>query len=143
LSVRQALKFLTEKPAIDGNADDGKHYWLTPPDLMAKLNAEFAFDFDPCPYPRPDGFDGLKCEWGDSNYVNPLFTEGITDWARKAIVEHAKGKRVVMVFPMDNWVTMMLAAGAKLRNLGAVKWLATEDGKASTAARPIIAFILE
>lgn len=56
-----------------GNGSDGKHYWLTPPDLFAKLNAEFHFDFDPCPYPLPEGFDGLTCEWGQSNYVNPPF----------------------------------------------------------------------
>ena len=54
-----------------GNGADGKHYWLTPPELYAKLHAEFNFDFDPCPYPLPAGFDGLTCEWGQSNYVNP------------------------------------------------------------------------
>ena len=46
-----------------GNKQDQKHYWLTPPDVYASLDAEFAFDFDPCPYPLPDGFDGLTCEW--------------------------------------------------------------------------------
>lgn len=56
-----------------GNRDDGKHYWLTPPDLYRRLDAEFHFDFDPCPFPLPAGFDGLTCEWGASNYVNPPF----------------------------------------------------------------------
>lgn len=54
-----------------GNGEDGKHYWLTPPDLYTKLDAEFNFNFDPSPYPLPVGFDGLTCEWGTSNYVNP------------------------------------------------------------------------
>ena len=27
-------------------------YWITPPDLYERLDAEFHFDFDPCPYPR-------------------------------------------------------------------------------------------
>ena len=43
-----------------GNVEDGKHYWLTPPVLKAQLQAEFNFDFDPCPFPKPEGFDGLK-----------------------------------------------------------------------------------
>ena len=40
---------------------DGKHYWLTPPDLYAALDAEFHFTFDACPHPRPEGFDGQTC----------------------------------------------------------------------------------
>jgi hypothetical protein len=124
---------------------DGKRYWLTPPELMAKLKEEFGpFDFDPCPCPRPDGFDGLAVEWGQSNYVNPPFTGGITAWARKAIAEYRKGKRVVLVFPMDAWVLMLLEAGAQVRNLGNVKWLSAEDGTPGNgAARPIACFVLD
>lgn len=135
-----------------GNGDDGKHYWLTPPDLYAELNAEFNFTFDPCPHPKPDDFDGLTCEWGASNYVNPPFgsimhegkKKGPTAWVRKAIAEQQKGKRVVLVYPIDKWVLMLLAAGAQVRNLGDVKWLATEDGSAGKGTgRHIACFILE
>lgn len=136
----------------DGNGDNGKHYWLTPPDLYAELNAEFNFSFDPCPYPKPDEFDGLTCEWGASSYVNPPFgsimhdgkKKGPTAWARKAIVEQQKGKRVVLVYPIDKWILMLLAAGAQVRNLGDVKWLATEDGSAGKGTgRHIACFVLE
>jgi hypothetical protein len=117
-------------------AADGKHYWLSPPELMEQLQAEFEFDFDPCPYPKPEEFDGLTCAWGASNYVNPPFgsimhdgkKKGPTAWVRKAIEENQKGKRVVLVFPIDKWVLMLLAAGAEVRNLGDVKWRAIEDG---------------
>lgn len=135
-----------------GNGSDGKHYWLTPPELMAELQAEFAFDFDPCPFPKPDDFDGLTSEWGKSSYVNPPFgsimhqgkKKGATAWARKAIAEHAKGKRVVLVHPIDKWVLMLLKAGATVRNLGDVRWLATEDGsQGKGTGRHIAAFILE
>ena len=131
---------------------DGKHYWITPPEVSELLNKEFHFDFDPCPYPIPEGFDGLTCEWGKSNYVNPPFgsiihqgkKKGPTAWARKAIAEHKKGKTVVFVFPMDSWVLMMIQAGAKIRNLGDVKWLATEDMSAGKGiSRPIACFVLD
>lgn len=56
------------------NRDDTKHYWLMPPDLFRPLQKEFNFDFDPCPFPRPEGFDGLEVNWGKSNWVNPPFT---------------------------------------------------------------------
>ena len=135
-----------------GNGVDGKHYWLTPPALMAQLDAEFKFDFDPCPFPKPDDFDGLTCEWGASNYVNPPFgsimhqgkKKGPTAWARKAIEENKKGKRVVLVYPIDKWVLMLLGAGAKVRNLGDVRWCATEDGsQGKGTGRHIACFVLE
>ena len=124
-------------------AQDGKHYWLTPPELMDQLQAEFAFDFDACPYPRPEGFDGLSTSWGKSTYVNPPF-QGPTAWVRKAIAEYEQGKRVVLVFPVDKWIHMLLAAGAEVRNLKDVKWCATEDGlPGKGTGRWIAAFILE
>jgi hypothetical protein len=122
-----------------GNGGDGKHYWLTPPDLYARLNARFHFDFDPCPYPKPEGFDGLTCEWGRSNYVNPPFgsimhqgpgdkkprKKGPTAWIRKAILEASKGKFVALVYPIDKWLFL---AVPEIENLYDVRWLATEDG---------------
>lgn len=136
-----------------GNGDDGLHYWLTPPDLYAALDAEFGFTFDPCPYPLPEGFDGLTCEWGESNYVNPPFgsiihqgkKKGPTAWVRKAIQEQNKGKRVVLVYPVDKWVLMILeVVGSTVRNLGDVRWHAIENNQPGKGTgRHIAAFILE
>jgi hypothetical protein len=135
-----------------GNGDDGKHYWLTPPDVYARLDEQYEFDFDPCPYPKPDDFDGLTAEWGQSSYVNPPFgsimhdgkKKGMTAWVRKAIAEQKRGKRVVMVYPMDKWQLMLIEAGANITNLGDVKWLATEDGSAGKGTgRHIACFVLE
>ena len=135
-----------------GNGSDGKHYWLTPPDLYAQLHTEFAFDFDPCPYPLPVGFDGLTCEWGKSNYVNPPFgsiihdgkKKGPTAWVRKAIAEQNKGRLVVLVYPIDKWVLMLLSAiGTEVRNLGDVRWHSIEDRQPGKGTgRHIAAFIL-
>lgn len=123
-------------------ASDGKHYWLTPPELMRQLKEEFDFDFDPCPYPLPAGFDGLQAEWGRSNYVNPPF-KGPTAWVRKAITENEKGKTIVFVFPIDKWVHLLLEAGAEIRNLKDVRWCAIEDGQPGKGTgRWIAAFIL-
>lgn len=136
----------------NGNSKDGKHYWLTPPEIYKQLNDEFAFTFDPCPYPKPEDFDGLDAEWGESNYVNPPFgvvihkgkKKGATAWARKCIEESKKGKKVVMVYPIDKWVLMLLEAGAKVRNLKDVKWIATEDGSVGPGTgRHIACFVLE
>lgn len=135
-----------------GNAADGKHYWLTPPDLYAELDGQYHFDFDPCPYPKPDDFDGLTCEWGQSNYANIPFgatmhqgkKKGATAWVRKAITEHKKGKRVVLLYPVDKWLLMLLAAGATVKNLGDVRWHAIEDGSQGRGTgRHIACFVLE
>lgn len=138
-----------------GNGDDGKHYWLTPKDVYDELNREFIFDFDPCPYPKPDDFDGLTCEWGQSSYVNPPFgsiihqgkKKGPTAWVRKCIEEWQKGKTVVLVYPVDKWVLMLTKAivgdKGEIRNLGDIKWVATEDGSVGKGTgRHIACFIL-
>lgn len=115
---------------------DGKHYWLTPPDLMEKLQLEFDFDFDACPYPKADGFDGLSIDWGKCTWVNPPFgsiiqdgkKKGPTAWVHKAIAESRKGKDVVLTLPTDKWLHYLMAEGAEFRSLGDVRWCAIEDG---------------
>jgi len=132
-------------------AKDGKHYWLTPPDLFKELDSEFHFNYDPCPHPKPESFNGLSAEWGTSNYVNPPFgvtlydgkKKGATAWIRKAIEENKKGKQVVFVYPIDKWILMMIEAGAEIRNLRDVRWCSTEDGKPGKGTgRHIACFIL-
>jgi hypothetical protein len=123
---------------------DGRHYWLTPPELFKTLDAEFAFDFDPCPFPQPEGFDGLAVEWGMSNYVNPPFYGGPTAWVRKALVEREKGKRVILVFPVDKWLMRLINAADQIRDLGDVRWRAIEDQKIGPGTgRYIACFVLE
>lgn len=135
-----------------GNDGDGKHYWLTPPVLYAALDAEFHFDFDPCPHPLPWGFDGLTGDWGSSNYVNPPFGSiihngrktGPTAWVRKAIEQYRLGRHVVLVYPIDKWILMLLEVGARVRNLGDVRWHAIEDGtQGPGTGRHIACFILD
>ena len=142
----------SENKFARGNRGDGKHYWLTPPELFQKLSEEFNFNFDPAPHPKPEGFDGLTCEWGKSNYVNPPFgsiihqgkKKGPTAWVKKAIEEHRKGKKVVLVYPVDKWLLKLIEAGAKIKNLGDVRWLFTEDGKPGPGTgRHIACFILD
>jgi hypothetical protein len=130
---------------------DGNHYWLTPPDLYQLFDKEFNFDFDPCPYPKPDDFCGLDADWGQSNWVNPPFgsiikdgkKKGPTAWARKAIAEHEKGKLVVLVYPIDKWIHYLINAGAELRSLGDVRWHSIEDNEPGKGiGRFTMAFIL-
>jgi hypothetical protein len=54
------------------NIDKSQH-WATPPELYHLLDAEFKFNFDPCPLRSI--FDGLDpdCLWGTCNFINPGF----------------------------------------------------------------------
>lgn len=133
-----------------GNGENGLHFWLTPPALYRELDDEFQFTTDVCPWlgrPWQEGdWDGLTEEWGASNYGNIPFgsimhraphearprKKGPTWWFRKAIAEKKKGRQSVLIYPLDKWVlftlTDILGPQADVRNLGDVRFCATEDG---------------
>ena len=75
--------------------------WKTPPEFYKKLNEEFNFDFDPCPYSEGDPlFDGLEVEWGERNYINPPYSRKLKDsFVKKAIEEAKSGKLCVLLIP--------------------------------------------
>jgi len=132
--------------------DDDKEpggYWITPPAEYAKWDAEFGFDCDPFPFPRPPGYDALAedVEWGQSNYVNASFRRedagnSFTAVIRKCIAVSRQGRRVVMAIPCNDLVNMLLEAGAEVRPLGRVKWLHTHTGKPSPNPGNCALFVL-
>jgi hypothetical protein len=123
-------------------------YWLTPPEMYAALDAEFHFDFDPCPNPRPDGYNSLVLPWGNMNYVNPPFrktdgnTDGPTAFVRKAIAEQAAGRSSVLLIPAQSYINLLLAAGAELRYAGRTRFLEATTGRPLPSPSPTILAVL-
>jgi len=123
-----------------------ERYWLTPPKVYKKLDEEFHFDFDPCPYPKVN--NGLVIPWGKMNYVNPPFRKkdgfgaGPTAFVRKAIEESTKGNSSFIVLPVQSYVNLLLESGAKLRSLGRIKWIETDTHKECKSPSPICGFFL-
>lgn len=83
--------------------------WATPQDLFDKLNAEFAFNLDPCStnanakckhhYTIIE--DGLAQNWGGCRvFCNPPYGREISKWVKKAHEESKKPNTlVVMLIP--------------------------------------------
>ena len=72
----------------------------TPQDLYDALDAEYHFDFDPCPLNAVAERTHPSGEWGQRNYVNPPFRDG------KRFLEHnvsqlASGKLSVFLLPAN------------------------------------------
>lgn len=82
---------------------DHKDDWATPEDFYNKLNEEFDFNFDPCPYQHDINlWDGLKIDWKDRNYINPPYSQKLKEsFVLKAIDESKKGKLCVMLLPVS------------------------------------------
>lgn len=108
--------------------------WRTPPELYRRLDEEFHFDFDPCPYPRPAGFDGLNCFWKNSNFVNPPYgAKNIPKWVKKGVLEAKLGKLSVFLLPAstdDRWFhEWVLPFAREIRFIrGRLKFLDPEHG---------------
>jgi len=77
--------------------------WATPAYIYDPLNAEFNFNFDPCPLKHDiTKWDGLNIDWGFCNFVNPPYSKELkTPFILKGISEFKKGKTVVMLLPVS------------------------------------------
>ena len=74
--------------------------WATPNYLYTELDAEFGFDFDPCPLHSE--FDGLETDWGEVNFVNPPYSRKLKDaFVKKAIEQKLKGRTSVLLLPVS------------------------------------------
>lgn len=78
------------------NTKASRDDWKTPAAAYRVLDAEFGFDYDPCPV-KPK-FNGLAVEWGSVNYCNPPYSD-LYAWVRKGYQEWLKGKTVVFLIP--------------------------------------------
>lgn len=74
--------------------------WGTPRWLIDQIKNEFGEFFDPCPLNAD--FDGLSCEWGKVNYINPPYSRKLKEqFIRKAFDESKNGKLCVMLLPVS------------------------------------------
>ena len=71
--------------------------WQTPKAVYQILDAEFRFDYDPCP--KDPATDGLTCAWGKVTFCNPPYGRQIAKWIKKGYEEWGKGKTVVFLIP--------------------------------------------
>lgn len=82
------------------NNDDN---YATPPYFYKELNKRFNFDFDPCPYNEGEIInDGLKIDWGKSNFVNCPYSQKLKEsFIKKGIEEIKKGNTSVFLIPVS------------------------------------------
>lgn len=103
--------------------------WATPKWLM-KIFEDW---FDPCPL---NGEGGLDIEWDNETYVNPPYSK-IMPWVEKAIEERNKGKKIVMLLPVNSdtkWYLKLVENKARFLFIhGRLKYLGEQKG--SGAAR--------
>lgn len=124
------------------------HTWATPPELFAKLDAEFGFTLDPCCVPdtaKCSKFytpveDGLVQDWSaDRVFMNPPYGRSLPVWMQKAWQESQRGALVVCLVPVRTdtawWHDWVIGKGAEIRYLrGRVSFLL--DGKKGQPTYP-------
>ena len=75
----------------------------TPKGFYVQLDAEFKFDFDPCPLnPNPE-HDGLNIDWGKRCYINPPYGKAVRFWLEKGLREINKGNTEIAVFLLPSY----------------------------------------
>lgn len=108
-----ALRFIKE---IQGTRDSDNY--ATPKLFYDKLNSEFNFDFDPCPF--KSDFDGLVIDWIGNIYINPPYSN-IEPFIKKGIYEIKKGnaKKCVYLIPVRSdtkyWHNLIMKYSDEIR----------------------------
>ncbi len=106
--------------------------WKTPKGFYQALDAEFGFDFDPCP--SKPAFDGLRIEWGNCNFCNPPYKQ-IAKWIRKAHEQWQMGKTSVLLIPARTdtkaWHDYILPDAAEIRFVKGRIYFDDGDGRAT------------
>lgn len=103
-------------PPIDNvkSSDD----YATPKKFYDKINAEFNFDFDPCPLRSQ--VNGLEIDWIGNVYCNPPYSN-IEPFLNKAIKELNNGnaKKVVFLIPIRSdtkyWHNLIMKNASEIR----------------------------
>jgi len=79
--------------------------WATPAWLYTALDAEFHFDFDPCPLYEGEitpEMNGLLIPWGKSNFINPPYSRALKEaFVKRALQESQKGALCVLLLPVS------------------------------------------
>jgi hypothetical protein len=88
---------------------------VTPPWLYKALDAEFAFDLDPCPLHGHKKQDGLKLSWdGRRVFCNPPYSD-IRPWVEKALQSEALTVFLVPRRFDARWMFMLMDSGCEMR----------------------------
>lgn len=101
---------------IQGTRDSDNY--ATPIKFYNKLNEEFKFDYDPCPFKSE--FNGLETEWNGNIYINPPYS-GIEPFIKKGIEELKNGnaKKCVYLIPVRSdtkyWNELIMEHAKEIR----------------------------
>ena len=115
--------------------------WKTPRAVYQVLDAEFGFDFDPCP--ANPTLDGLVVDWGDVNFCNPPYGREIPKWIKRGYEEHQKGKTVVFLIPSRTDTRWWHDYCMKADEIRYIKGRLKFDGSKNSAPFPIAIVIFK
>lgn len=119
--------------------------WATPRAFYNALDYEFHFDFDPCPLYST--FDGLACDWGRRNFVNPPYSK-VEAFVRKAWEQIYLGNADVCVFLTfantdTRWFHEYIYHHAEIRFVkGRLTFGTNEQNRGNGAMRPSMVCVL-
>lgn len=111
-------------------------YWLTPPELEKYRTGRY----DPCPYPRPEGYDALTVPWEKPWYCNAPFSN-LKAFLNKAIAEGGPG--VFIIPDAGTCFGVAVAARARLEYAGQVRWLEVETKEPWRHKQHVFAAVFE